>query len=190
MLELLKPAIDPSLLIDGIDDQEVRKELAKQFKYFCLIYLPHYFELAPADFFEELIANLEDDDIDALEIIGFRGSAKSTFVGTAYILYSALVKPELYPFIFILRLDRRPSERGYCEREARVRGERAPEARLWGADVRDGARACPGRYGISSRAGTNGRRATCCSPPASASWRAAAASAFAVSATARTASSS
>src|SRR5690242_18304513 len=96
------PQVDLELFAAGINDQEVRKELAKQFKYFCLIYLPHYFELAPADFFDELISNLEDDGIDALEIIGFRGSAKSTFVSTAYILYAALVKPELYPFIVVL----------------------------------------------------------------------------------------
>ena len=65
---------------------------------FCLIYLPHYFELEPAEFFDEPIANLEDDSIDALEIIGFRG----TFATTAYVLYAALVKQELYPFIVVL----------------------------------------------------------------------------------------
>src|SRR4051794_33721383 len=97
-----KPQVDPNLFLIGLSDQTVRKELAKEFKNFCLIYLPHYFELEPGDFFDELIADLQDDSEDALLIIGFRGSAKSTFVSTAYIIYAALVKPDLYPFIVSL----------------------------------------------------------------------------------------
>jgi len=97
-----KEYIDEETLLRGIADPVIRKEMTKQFKFFCLIYLPHYFELEPADFFDELILTLEDDTIDALEVIGFRGSAKSTFVSTAYILYAALVKPDLYPFIVSL----------------------------------------------------------------------------------------
>lgn len=89
-------------MLQGIADPVIRKEMTKQFKWFCLIYLPHYFELAPADFFDELILTLQDDAIDALEVIGFRGSAKSTFASTAYVLYAALVKPDLYPFVVLL----------------------------------------------------------------------------------------
>jgi hypothetical protein len=87
------------VLIDGLNDSATRKHLAQRFAYFCIIYLAHYFPLAPAEFFPELIAALEDDTIDRLEEIGFRGSAKSTFTSTAYPLYAALVKPEKYPFI-------------------------------------------------------------------------------------------
>jgi predicted phage terminase large subunit-like protein len=87
------------LLIQGLDDGETRKRLAKKLGYFCLIYLPHYFPLPPAEFFPDLIAALEDDGIDRLLEIGFRGSAKSTFTSMAYVLYAALVKPKLYPFI-------------------------------------------------------------------------------------------
>lgn len=94
--------IDEETLLRGIADPVIRKEMTKQFKFFCLIYLPHYFELEPADFFYELISTLEDDTIDALEVIGFRGSAKSTFATTAFVLYAALIKPELYPFIVVL----------------------------------------------------------------------------------------
>jgi len=89
------------LLQEGLDDIETRKTLARGFRNFCLIYLPHYFSLPPADFFPELIAALEDDQIDRLLEIGFRGSAKSTFTSMAYVLYAALVKPELYPFIVL-----------------------------------------------------------------------------------------
>lgn len=97
-----KEYIDEETLLRGIADPVIRKEMTKQFKFFCLIYLPHYFELEPADFFDELIVTLQDDTIDALEVIGFRGSAKSTFASTAYVLYAALVKPDLYPFIVLL----------------------------------------------------------------------------------------
>jgi predicted phage terminase large subunit-like protein len=97
-----KEYIDEETLLRGIADPVIRKEMTKQFKWFCLIYLPHYFELEPADFFDELILTLQDDAIDALEVIGFRGSAKSTFASTAYVLYAALVKPDLYPFIVLL----------------------------------------------------------------------------------------
>lgn len=38
-----------------------------------------------------MILTLEDDSIDAREVIGFPGSAKSTFASTAYVLYAALV---------------------------------------------------------------------------------------------------
>jgi predicted phage terminase large subunit-like protein len=102
--ELLPPpnSVDPELFLRGLSDPIIRKEMAQQFKYFCLIYLPHYFELEPADFFDELLAALQDDLIDALAVIGFRGSAKSTFASTAYVLYAALVKPDLYPFIVLL----------------------------------------------------------------------------------------
>jgi len=68
--------IDPRLMLLGIADKAIRKELAKQFKYFCLIYLPHYFEVEPAEFFDALIKDLETDSLDALLVIGFRGSAK------------------------------------------------------------------------------------------------------------------
>lgn len=87
------------LLNDALNDGETRKRLAQGFGYFCLIYLPHYFPLPPAQFFPDLIAALENDDIDRLLEIGFRGSAKSTFTSMAYVLYAALLKPHLYPFI-------------------------------------------------------------------------------------------
>lgn len=94
------PQLPPiEVLTEGLNDSLVRKRLAQRFANFCIIYLSHYFLLAPAGFFAELIAALEDDSIDRLEEIGFRGSAKSTFTSMAYVLYAALVKPELYPFI-------------------------------------------------------------------------------------------
>lgn len=95
-METLTPL---EILTEGLNDGPTRKKLAQRFGAFCLIYLVHYFPLSPAEFFPELIAALEDDSIDRLEEIGFRGSAKSTFTSMAYVLYAALVKSDLYPFI-------------------------------------------------------------------------------------------
>lgn len=76
-----------------------RKEMRKQFQHFCLIYFSHYFKLPPAKFFPELLANLSDHTIKLLLMIGFRGSAKSTFGSMALPIWAALEHPELYPFI-------------------------------------------------------------------------------------------
>lgn len=99
-----EPVLDAETFERALSDQALRKELVRTYGFaiFCLLYLSHYFELEPADFFPELIANLQDDALDALLIIGFRGSAKSTFVSTAYVIYAALEKPDLYPFIVCL----------------------------------------------------------------------------------------
>lgn len=82
-----------------MDDFEYRREARKTFYGFCLTYLPHYFELEPAEFHPELIATLDDFNEKFLEIVGYRGSAKSTLGSLALILYAALEHPELYPFI-------------------------------------------------------------------------------------------
>jgi len=64
-----------------------------------LLYLPHYLKLAPADFHSELLSALENHGETFLEIIGFRGSAKSTYASLALTLWAALEYPEYYPFI-------------------------------------------------------------------------------------------
>lgn len=66
---------------------------------FCMIYLSHHFYREPATYHAEMISNLDNDSIPRLLIVGHRGSAKSTFASLAYVLYAALEKPELYPFI-------------------------------------------------------------------------------------------
>lgn len=82
-----------------LDDFDFRREARKTFYGFCLIYLPHYFELEPAEFHPELIFSLEDFTIKFLEIVGYRGSAKSTYGSLAFVLYASLERPDLYPFI-------------------------------------------------------------------------------------------
>jgi predicted phage terminase large subunit-like protein len=63
-----------------------------KFIYFCLIYLSHYFNLKPAEFHQQLVDILEDSTAEAIGVIGFRGSAKSTFASLAYPLWCAVYK--------------------------------------------------------------------------------------------------
>jgi hypothetical protein len=85
-----------------VDDPEIRHAAAKTLKGFCLTYLPHHFPLNPSDFFDEMCAALEDGDIARLEMIGFRGCAKSTVASLALPLWAALEHPDKYPFIIML----------------------------------------------------------------------------------------
>lgn len=73
--------------------------MAKDFRYFCLIYLAHYFYRPPAAFHPDLMAKLSDYGIKRLLVVGFRGSAKSTLGSVALPIWMALEHPELYPFI-------------------------------------------------------------------------------------------
>ena len=68
-------------------------------KGFCLIYLPHYFSLEPAIFHPELVEVLGNHHERFVEIVGFRGSAKSSFASLAFPIWAALEYPEFYPFI-------------------------------------------------------------------------------------------
>jgi predicted phage terminase large subunit-like protein len=85
-----------------VDDVEIRRAAAKTLKGFCLTYLPHHFPLALPDYFDELTAALQNYDLKRLEVIGFRGCAKSTTASLALVLYASLEFPELYPFIIML----------------------------------------------------------------------------------------
>lgn len=80
-----------------VGDYEYRRRAAKTLFGFCITYLHHYFTLDPALFHRELIEHLGDDDQRMLLILGFRGSAKSTFGSLALPLWAALEKK--YHFI-------------------------------------------------------------------------------------------
>ncbi|MFA6131380.1 MAG: phage terminase large subunit [Patescibacteria group bacterium] len=82
-----------------IHDFNFRKEIRKTLKGFCLIYLPHYLQLQPADFHPGLVDTLGNPLERFLAIEGFRGSAKSTFGSLALPLFAALEEPDRYPFI-------------------------------------------------------------------------------------------
>jgi len=85
-----------------VDDPDIRRAAAKSLKGFCFTYLPHHFPLIPSDFFDEMSAVLQNQDIRRLEIIGFRGCSKSTMASLALVLWAALEHPDRYPFIVML----------------------------------------------------------------------------------------
>jgi hypothetical protein len=66
-----------------VDDPEIRRAAAKTLKGFCLTYLPHHFPADLSDFFDDMAGALQDYDTKRLEVIGFRGSAKSTMASLA-----------------------------------------------------------------------------------------------------------
>ncbi len=80
----------------------LRAKLRKSLAGFCLIYLRHAFYLPPGIFHRELVNELEDPSVQFLEVMGFRGSAKSTLGSFALPLWAALEKPELFPFIILI----------------------------------------------------------------------------------------
>lgn len=89
--------------LEGLaDDVELRRAAVRTLKGFCATYLAHHFPLELSDFFDEMCAALQDGDIKRLEMIGFRGCAKSPLASLAFPLWAALEHPELYPFIILL----------------------------------------------------------------------------------------
>jgi predicted phage terminase large subunit-like protein len=85
-----------------VDDVEIRRAAAKTLKGFCLTYLPHHFPADLSEFFDEMAGALQEHDNRRLEIIGFRGCAKSTMASLALVLWAALEHPDKYPFIIML----------------------------------------------------------------------------------------
>lgn len=72
-----------------ISDQALRKSLAqKSLEYFFPIYLHDYLEYETAPFQHEMFRLLHDERIKLLIFVAFRGSAKSSIVTTAYVLWS------------------------------------------------------------------------------------------------------
>lgn len=59
---------------------------------FTFIYLRHYFKASIAEFHREIYGNLQDNDVRFLEIIAFRGSAKSTIAALSFPLWCAIFK--------------------------------------------------------------------------------------------------
>ena len=78
---------------------EERKKLRQTLLGFGLLYFRHHLYLAPAKYHTLLVGSLDDEKIDMLEIIGHRGSTKSTWGSLIYPIYMALEHPDIYPFI-------------------------------------------------------------------------------------------
>lgn len=74
-----------------LNDRVVRKNLVtKKFRLFFPIYFHRYIKYKTAPFQEEIFKILEDIRITLAVIVAFRGSAKSTIITTAYVLWAIL----------------------------------------------------------------------------------------------------
>jgi len=74
-----------------LSDKSVRKGAVYQrLEFFFPIYFHRYMEYETAPFHEEIFRILEDEAIKLAVIVAFRGSAKSTIITTAYVLWSIL----------------------------------------------------------------------------------------------------
>lgn len=88
------------LTLQALNERRFRRELAHEsFESFCKIYLAHHFYLTPSFGAREMLGEMSDHQQKRLEIIGFRGCAKSTFGSLALVLWCALEHPDRYPFI-------------------------------------------------------------------------------------------
>jgi predicted phage terminase large subunit-like protein len=74
-----------------LSSQKVRQDVVrKSFEHFFPIYFHQYMQYETAPFQEEIFHILEDESIKLAVIVAFRGSAKSTIITTAYVLWSIL----------------------------------------------------------------------------------------------------
>lgn len=74
-----------------LTDKTVRRNLVqKSFEHFFPVYFHRYMQYETADFQKEIFEILEDEVIKLAVIVAFRGSAKSTIITTAYVLWSIL----------------------------------------------------------------------------------------------------
>lgn len=74
-----------------LSDRNIRKETVRsKLEYFFPIYFHRYMEYETAPFHEEIYDILEDTSIRLAVFVAFRGSAKSTIITTAYVLWSIL----------------------------------------------------------------------------------------------------
>lgn len=72
-------------------DKTLRQNTVRNsFEFFIPIYFHHYMEYETAVFHEELFEILSDEAIRMAVIVAFRGSAKSTIITTAYVLWAIL----------------------------------------------------------------------------------------------------
>jgi len=77
--------------LEQIEDISYLKQFhSKSLLGFSVTSLPHYFNSDPAPFHYDLAEVLQTREIEMVEIIGFRGSAKTTFGSLATPLWSAL----------------------------------------------------------------------------------------------------
>lgn len=81
-------------------DKAFRKKLAlSSFYWFAHIYYAPYIQYETADFQREIYADLQNEDIFFLELLGFRGCTKSTLVTHFFIVWSMISARSRYSLL-------------------------------------------------------------------------------------------
>ena len=97
MQAIRRQSLTPEEAFKGIlSDPEVRRRLRNTLKGFGLLYFSHHLYLAPGDHHDPMIAALEDESVEFLEIVGFRGSSKTTWGSLITPTFFALEKAQEY----------------------------------------------------------------------------------------------
>lgn len=74
-----------------LNSSEVRREVAtRKINVFFPVYFSHYLKYKTPGFHEEIFDILENEALRVFVLIAFRGSAKSSIITTAYVLWSIL----------------------------------------------------------------------------------------------------
>lgn len=83
--------VSPEKLDTVVNDKKVRRAMTKACHFwFFHIYFSHYIKYKTAQFHRELFELTEDTSIKNLVIEAFRGSGKTTIMGTSYAIWSIL----------------------------------------------------------------------------------------------------
>src|SRR3989344_4431324 len=79
------------LLEKILKDRRIRQDITRRdFEWFFLTYFARHFRYETPPFHQEMFRILQDDSIDLAVFTAFRGSAKSTIVTTAYVIWAIL----------------------------------------------------------------------------------------------------
>ena len=83
-----------------INDKNFRMRLVEEnFFWFFYVYFSHYVTKPSADFQKEICEKLQDDSVKFLEILAFRGSAKSAIANTAFVIWSVVTGRVKFPVV-------------------------------------------------------------------------------------------
>ncbi len=88
----MKKSKEKEKLIERIlKDKTLRREItSRDFEWFFTIYYSRYIKYETPEFHREIFRILQSDDIELAIFVAFRGSAKSTVITNAYIIWSIL----------------------------------------------------------------------------------------------------
>lgn len=86
-----KPSKAEKIVEQILNDHAARADIVRRrLEFFFLFYFSQYMEYQTAPFHEEIFRILENEKIRLAAIVAFRGSAKTTLITTAYVLWSIL----------------------------------------------------------------------------------------------------